>query len=319
MSAKLSLMAAGVLVAAACTSTAVVTSSSVPTTTAPHGSTTTGTSSDPLSRPPFCTQLWEPEQTGTVDSPALDEISGAAVSHNHEGVIWVHNDSGNDPEVFAIDAAGTELGRVSLPDLSARDWEDMALGPGPDPARDYLYLADIGDNRGTRDEVLIHRIPEPDPAAGLVTGGETLHVTYPDGPTEAETLLVDPVSGDMLIVGKAISGQTPVHALPGNADWSLPQVAAYVGEIGLGTFAVATGGDAGFDIILIRTYDEVFMWERRPGEDLAAGLASPPCRVASVDETQGEAIALASDETSFFTVSEGENQPVILFASTANP
>jgi hypothetical protein len=249
-----------------------------------------------------------------VDSPELDEISGAAVSRDHEGVIWVHNDSGSDAEVFAIDAAGTELGRVSLPDLSARDWEDMALGPGPDPARDYLYLADIGDNRGTRDEVLIHRIPEPDPAAELVMGGETLHVTYPGGPAEAETLLVDPVSGDMLIVGKAISGQTPVHALPGNADWSLPQVATYQGEIGLGTFAVATGGDAGVNVILIRTYDEVFMWERRPGEDLAASLASPRCRVASVDETQGEAIALVPDETSFFTVSEGDHQPVILFA-----
>ncbi|MGI9649009.1 MAG: hypothetical protein ACR2OI_10860 [Acidimicrobiia bacterium] len=312
MSAKFSLVVAGAVLAAACTSTAVP-SSGPPSTNAPLG-TTTSTTTDSLSRPPFCSELWEPQQTGNVDSDELDEISGAAVSRDHADVIWVHNDSGNDAEVFAIDATGTELGRVSLPDLSARDWEDMALGPGPDPDRDYLYLADIGDNRGTRDEVSIHRIPEPDPDIDAAPGGETLLVTYPAGPTEAETLLVDPVSGDMLIVGKAISGQTPVHEIPGTVDWSLPHEASYLGEIGLGTFAVATGGDVGVNVILIRTYDEVFMWERRPGEGLAAGLSSPRCRVASVNETQGEAIALTPDETSFYTISEGEHQPILSFS-----
>ena len=190
---------------------------------------------------------------------------------------------------------------------------------GPDPGPDYLYLADIGDNRETRDEVLIHRIPEPDPTTGVVGGGETLHVTYPLGPTEAETLLVDPINGDMLILGKALSGRTLVYELPGTVDWSMPQEATHVGEIGLGTFALATGGDAGVELIVIRTYDEVFAWERRPGEDLAAGLASPRCRVASVNEAQGEAIALTPDESAFFTVSEGEHQPVLRFSHQAPP
>ena len=320
MSAKISMLVAGALLAAGCTATAVP-SSGAPSTTVPPVITTTSptTTTGPLSRPPFCSELWEPEQIGTVESTALDEISGAAASRDHKGVIWVHNDSGNDAEVFAIDASGAQLGRVSLPDLSARDWEDMALGPGPDPDRDYLYLADIGDNRASREEVLIHRIPEPNPTSEVAPGGETLHVTYPEGPAEAETLLVDPVSGDMLIVGKTISGLTPVYRLAGTIDWSLPQEATHLGEIGLGTFAVATGGDAGITLIVIRTYDEVFTWERRPGEDLAAGLASPGCRVASVNETQGEAIALAPDEASFLTVSEGEHQPIFRFSDRAAP
>jgi hypothetical protein len=248
-----------------------------------------------------------------VESDELDEISGAVASRTHAGVIWVHNDSGNDPAVYAIDESGTDLGRVDLPDLSARDWEDIALGPGPNPALDYLYLADIGDNSQRRDDVLIHRLPEPGPAPGLTPGGETLRLTYPLGPMEAETLLVDPTGGDIVIAGKALSGLTTLYGVKGTVDWSVSQEATYLGEIELGTFALATGGDAGTDRIVIRTYDEVFTWDRMPGETMAATLLRRSCRVASVGEEQGEAIALTSDQLGFYTMSEGRNQPVLRF------
>ena len=247
---------------------------------------------------------------GVIESTDLTEISGAAVSSKHEGTIWLHNDSGADAVVYAVDPAGTGLARISLPDLSARDWEDMAIGPGPDPNLHYLYLADIGDNSRRREEVVIHRIPEPEPVSGSIGGGDTLRVTYPLGPMEAETLIVDPLTGEMLIVGKALSGLSTVYALAGGLDWAAPHQATYLGEIVLGTFALATGGDAGTERIVIRTYDEVFMWERRPGDTLAAALFTLPCQVASIREEQGEAIALTADEQSFYTASEGLNQPI---------
>jgi hypothetical protein len=255
---------------------------------------------------------------GLVESTELNEISGAAVSLRHGGVVWLHNDSGSDPAVYAAHISGTDLGRVSLPDLSARDWEDIALGPGPDPALDYLYLADIGDNNGRRDDVRIHRIPEPAPETGAMAGGETLVITYPSGSVEAETLLVDPVSGDMVIAGKALSGRTPLYGLPGDLDWSIPHQATFLGEIMLGTFALATGGDAGTERIVIRTYDEVFTWERPPGSTLNETLLTPPCRIAAVSEEQGEAIALTADELGFFTVSEGRNQPISQFTGAGS-
>lgn len=255
---------------------------------------------------------------GLVESTELNEISGAVVSLRHDGVMWLHNDSGSDPAVYATHISGTDLGRVSLPDLSARDWEDIALGPGPDPGLDYLYLADIGDNNGRRDDVRIHRIPEPAPDAGVTAGGETLVVTYPFGPIEAETLLVDPASGDMVIAGKSLSGVTPLYSVPGDLDWSVPHEAVYLGEIRLGTLALATGGDAGTSRIVIRTYDEVFTWERPPGSTLNETLLTPPCRIAAVSEEQGEAIALTTDGIGFITVSEGLNQPIYQFAGTGD-
>ena len=280
-------------------------------------STTPATTAAPLSRPPFCELRWEPDQIGVVESTELTEISGAAISRQHTGVVWLHNDSGSEPAVYATDLSGTDLGRVTLPDLAARDWEDMALGPGPDPALDYLYLADIGDNNRQRDEVRIHRISEPAPESGIVTGGETLVVTYPFGPIEAETLLVDQATGDMVIASKALSGITQFYSVPGNLNWSTPQEARYLGEVELGTFALATGGDAGSRRIVIRTYDEIFSWERAPGASLAETLLTPPCRIAAVREEQGEAIALSADESKFYTISEGLNQPILRFGPPA--
>ena len=305
-------LAALCLVAAACSSDTTspsTTAEPIATTTAPTVDATT-TTTDVPTRPPACDTRWERVQAGLIESTELTEISGAAVSSKYEDTIWLHNDSGDDAVVYAVDPAGTDLAQISLPDLSARDWEDMAIGPGPEAGVDYLYLGDIGDNNSSREEVVIHRIPEPEPVSGTLDGGETLRVTYPLGPMEAETLLVDPVTGEILIVGKALSGVTTVYGLSGGLDWSIPHEATYLGEIALGTFALATGGDAGTQRIVVRTYDEVFMWERRPGDTLATALLTPPCRVASIREEQGEAIALTPNEQGFYTASEGVRSPL---------
>ena len=247
-------------------------------------------------------------------SDELDEISGAVVSRNRPGVIWVHNDSGSDPVLHAVSEQGAVLERVELPDLTARDWEDMAIGPGSLDGVDYLYLADIGDNRADRGEIQIHRIPEPAAGTTEVTGGETLRITYSTGPAEAETLIVDFKTGDLVIAGKAISGDTPIFLVSGDVNWDEPQTAALAGELQLGTFATATGGDADDTRIVIRSYDEVFLWERSPGQPLDQTLLGAGCRIAAVSETQGEAIALT--DSGFYTLSEGLEQPIYLFSAT---
>jgi hypothetical protein len=251
-------------------------------------------------------------QAGVVTDPGLAEVSGAAVSRTQAGVLWVHNDSGDEAAVSALTLEGDTLARVTFPDLGARDWEDMAIGPGPGEG-DYLYLGDIGDNNTSHASVFIHRVPEPLPVTASVSGGETLEVVYPDGPVEAESLLVDPLTGDILIVGKALSGMTPVFEIPGDVDWGTPQTATLVGTIPLGTFAVATGGDADSTRIVVRTYDEVFLWERRSGESIGATLLRGGCRVAKAADRQGEAVALQPGTPAFYTLSEGVGQPILLY------
>ncbi|MBT8203056.1 MAG: hypothetical protein HKN74_02575 [Acidimicrobiia bacterium] len=283
------------------------------TTTDPTTMPSSTVAGTPGGRPPRCDVQLIAEQVGTVESAGLTEISGLAASRAYPGVLWAHNDSGDDAAIHALAGDGTALGRTLLPDLTARDWEDIAIGPGPEAGRDYLYLADIGDNRGDRATVQIHRLPEPSPGTNRVGGGETLTLTYSSGPAEAETLLVDPDSGDLVILGKALSGVTPVFFVPGTTDWSTPQQADNLGDIELGTFAVATGGDATDGVVVVRTYDEIFRWTRPPGRDLAATLFGPGCRAGTVRDSQGEAIAIGPDGQ-IFTTSEGAFPPIHRFA-----
>ncbi|HHH30426.1 MAG TPA: hypothetical protein ENK57_19085, partial [Polyangiaceae bacterium] len=45
---------------------------------------------------------------------ALNEISGLAPSAIHEGMYWAHNDSGDVPRLFLLDADGTLSGEYAL-------------------------------------------------------------------------------------------------------------------------------------------------------------------------------------------------------------
>jgi hypothetical protein len=50
--------------------------------------------------------------TAVLRAPRLIESSGAAPSHSFPGVIWTHNDSGDDARLYATDSAGDDLGSV---------------------------------------------------------------------------------------------------------------------------------------------------------------------------------------------------------------
>ena len=180
------------------------------------GSSSTTGDRSPTTRAPGdglgeCPTFQPGRSLGTLASPALVETSGVIASRRQPDVMWVHNDSGDTPRVFAISSEGVTRGEFQLAGASARDWEDIALGPGPAPDTDYLYVGDIGDNTATRDGITVYRVAEPTVEGDASTpvtvdGVVAMALTYPDGPHDAETLLVDPATGDILVVTKAAAG-----------------------------------------------------------------------------------------------------------------
>lgn len=276
---------------------------------------------------------------GSVASAELIEISGLAASRTYEGVLWAHNDSGDTARIFAIAADGAHLASFTLAGVEAIDWEDMAIGPGPDPNIDYLYLADIGDNAGARPQVDIYRIPEPDPFAGATTAlatVERLTLLYPDRPHDAETLLVDPRTGDLLIVTKELqapesfvflspgpfqAGATATLELVTTIDFeALPssfEPPSDAPPLVQGVPQLPTAGDvspAG-DLVLIRTYGTVWLWERAENTALWDAFAGIPCEAPSAIEAQGEAIAFTADDSGYVTISEGLAPAINLFTT----
>lgn len=282
-----------------------------------------------------------PEVAGNVQSSELIEISGIAASRQNEGVLWAHNDSGDTARVFAMGPDGTHIASFTLAGAEAVDWEDMAIGPGPDEGVDYLYLADIGDNRKQRPEVIVYRVPEPTvtflgtPVTQELAEAERLTLRYPDEAHDAETLLVDPMTGDLVIVTKELAGgpsfvyRAPRSTAPG-APTTLEEVATinFAGldsqveipsdapPIPRGAPHLPTGGDVSGDgsLVIIRTYGSVWIWTRPAGAPLWEIARGLPCEAPSTIEPQGEAIAFDSDGNGYVTVSEGENPPLNHFA-----
>jgi len=270
-----------------------------------------------------------PTVAGTVADPALTEISGVAASRAHPGVLWVHNDSGGQPSVTALSDTGADLGTYAVPGAEATDWEDIAAGPGPDPDQDYLYIADTGDNAQQRDLVQVHRVPEPDEAPDGTDGrfGDDVVVDlrYPGGPVDAEALLIDPVTGDLVIVGKR-QEDAPVFVAEASAvaqpgDVLLRQVAtledAPVGGPA-GPLGLVTGADVSPDgsVVLLRTYTSVAAYARPAGEPLDAAFAGAPCAAPAAAERQGEAVGFLADGSAYVTISEGSAPPINRVAVT---
>jgi hypothetical protein len=290
------------------------------------GSTTsaapaTTTTVPPVTAAELCAHAELGDSPPAVAQPDLTEISGVAASRQSPGVLWMHNDSGGDPEVFAVGVDGAPRGDYALEGAEARDWEDIALGPGPDEGVDDLYLADIGDNTSERSNITVYRVPEPAVPAGdagdqSLTGVESMTLTYADGARDAETLLSDPVTGDLFVVSKQWDRQPAgVYRIPAGTADGASLVMERVADAGVPLGELATSGDISADgsLIAIRTYQSVLLWDRAPGQTVDQALADEPCKAAATSELQGEAIAFLP-ESGYVTVSEGQSPPINRFA-----
>lgn len=253
--------------------------------------------------------------TGPVADTALKEISGIDAGVRNPNVHWVHNDSGDSARVFAIDGNGVTQRQYTLSGASANDWEDLAVGGGPEPGVSYLYVADIGDNGTSRAEVSVYRVPEPAVSAGqpvTLTGVDRLRLKYPDGAKDAEALLVDPETGELLIIQKKGAGGTVgvYHAPGGLAGGSLTtmtKVTDLVLASGSSNAVTSAAVSADGRQIAVRTYGKVLLWGRGTGTIWEA-FAATPCQGPQPPESQGEAIGFHADGRAYVTVSEGTNQ-----------
>ncbi len=247
--------------------------------------------------------------TGRLTDRRLAEASGAAPSAANPGLIWTMGDSGNPPELYAIDSTGALQATVRLP-VPNVDWEEIALGPCGGAS--CLYVGDIGDNTERRTEIAIHRLREPTvvPGEATVAPGqvETLRVTYPDRPHDAEGMGVLP-DGTVLIVTKGRRGGVLAFTIPPTA-WGNRGLMTATRSDSLpivpqpGTGRVVTGLAISPDghRVVVRTYRELYLFERDDDGHLTpAGWTS--CDILG-KEPQGEAVGWLGDDWRVVLLSE---------------
>jgi hypothetical protein len=264
-------------------------------------------------------------ETGVVVEGDLDEISGLAASHVQPGVLWVHNDAGGGSRVFALSNTGARLGAWSVLGATNTDWEDLAIGPcGGGGACSCLYIGDFGDNDLERATYVIWRVPEPE--AGGVSSAQTaaaeaLHFQYPDGPHDAETLLVAPDTGEVLVLTKAQGRRTGVYAFPEApprpstaADpTTLISVTTLFLENAAGDSESVTGGVVSprGSRIFLRSDTDVYLFAGSAGGTLSSVLATSVVRLpAPPAGGNAEALGISADGLTLHLVGEGEHAPL---------
>lgn len=248
----------------------------------------------------------------TINTP-LHEISGLATGRKNPDAVYAVEDSGNRNVVFVFDSLGQLLGELVLFGAINRDWEDLAIGPGPTTGQTYIYVADFGDNRATREWVRIYRFPEPlmqldtvtVPFKTILTDFETITYRYPDGPRDAEALMIDPLTRDLLIVTKR-EPQVRVYQLP------FPQRVGQDADCffrGALPFRTITAGDISPDgnEIMIKDYGSIYHWDALvDGDPIRTMFEVIPALVAYEPEVQGESLAWMRDGHGYFTITETE-------------
>ena len=180
------------------------------------------------------------------------------------------------------------------------DWEAIAVGPCGSAS--CLHIADIGDNNGKRTHITIYRVPEPEGAGESAPVVDVFHATYPDGPQDAEALLIAR-DGRIHVVTKGEKGPVAIYRFPAQ-----PQAGGRMRLERVGG-GVSTKSDAESRVtdgavspdgqwVVLRTRSSLSFYR---ASDLLAGQWKVANRIdlASLKEPQGEGVALGSDNTVF--------------------
>lgn len=265
-----------------------------------------------------CAGYGEATQVAAPPALSVHESSGLATAHRRPGVLYTHNDSGSAAVVHALTIAGEVLGGHPLPKGWSGDWEAMEAGPcpGPHPNERCLYVGDIGDNRAHRERVVVRVVTEPAPD---VPAGEKLdlratwRLVYPDGPRDAEALLVHPHTGAVSILTKSFSGTSRLYRVPSDVVQDDVPV-ELVGSLPVSTWAedpLVTGAAWGPDgeRVAVRTYRSVLVWDVDPCGQGAWWTRPPDHTLPAPRLRQGEAMTFGLDGH-LYTTSEGHPMPL---------
>lgn len=214
----------------------------------------------------------------------ISEISGMALSRRAENTLWVINDSGDAPRLYALNTAGKVIAVVDVDGAENLDWEDLAsfeIDGVP-----HLLIADIGNNVVHRDVFSLYLIKEPPLQDGTVAVEQRFNFQYVDGARDCESISFDPVHQKILLLSKRdvpailyeldfINTDVPLIAQRAGEVFSIPQPVAEEMKKHLDQFhAQPTAMDVLPDDskLAILTYRRLFVYDHHPDKTIIESL-----------------------------------------------
>jgi hypothetical protein len=254
-----------------------------------------------------------------INTNIFKEASGLVMSRNNPNFFWTHNDSGGKPEIYLFDKKGEHWATYTIP-VKLRDWEEIKITQ--QDGKNYIYVADIGDNFGKYHIKKIYKFLEPslkDIQKGYksnVENIETFQFQYPNNEKrDSEAFLIDNLTQDIYIITKREKPKVKVFR------WKFPQsknkveILDFVTDIPCFKVTSADISTDGKEII-IKDYDNVYYWKRENNENLSEVFKKPPIRLPYISEPQGEGLAIDVNNQGYYTLSESQkpkNEQYLIF------
>jgi hypothetical protein len=231
-------------------------------------------------------------ELGRLLAAGIREISGAAAS-DRDRVMWVEQDSGNPPRIYAVSPNGTMRANVLIRNATNHDWEDIAYADG------NVWVGDIG---GKRNAMKLYWLREPALTTTTAAANDATF-RYPSGePHNSEAMFVDEISRRVVVItkersgGKAFVYGTSVRDL---ADGDA-RVLRPIGTVPFPRPTAADVGERGFILRGLKGRALFYPWVR--GHSVSAALGAGPCLMTVGN---GEAVAFSRWNHRIFTIPEG--------------
>jgi hypothetical protein len=271
----------------------------------------------------------EPEYAGIKTNADLEEMSGLAASLQHKDVLWVINDGGNGEKLIAMDTNARRIATFNLKGVKNIDWEDLASFTLE--GKNYVLIADTGDNGGIRKTLQIYVFEEPKE----LKEGQTLELAWsfdfkwPDGARDCEAVAVDALRGEILLIPKKrvppelfrlplMPNTTNVIAtkigeLPGvtqpdaNELEKNPVYGRYRSQI------TAADLSPNGRVLMALSYHSVFFYIRDANGSWTNALTSKPYHFAFPWLPQAEAISFNREGSAIYIGSEQRPVPILRY------
>jgi len=247
-----------------------------------------------------CPAFLSPVEAGRITDQRLDEVSGLAAVRTVRRALWLHEDSGNGPWLFAVTSQGDLRASIEVLGATNRDWEDMAR------ARGRLWIGDIGDNGRSRSEIQVYWFTEPSSLGIDSVTARVVTLRYPDDAHDAEAMIVDGRNRRLFIFEKQTSSATSrVYGadLRGvqSGDTLRLRLVARVPLMSI------TAADLGRDGIIVRDYTSGLLFPWTMGRVVPTLRRSTPC---PVELPTSESIAFSISGQRMYSIREGSDPSI---------
>ena len=264
-----------------------------------------------------------PEVIGKISNPDIVEASGITASKCQPDVFWVQNDSGNGPNIYAVNRSGADLGSWQVTGAQNIDWEDIAEFKDAS-GKCFIYIGEIGDNDLERTVHSVYRVAEPRVTQDGGRHKDTLETepalsvsfSYTDGPHNAETLMVHPTTGDIYVLSKNRKGPSGVYKIAASFGSGAVQKVSPIANIEVPSVPVGllTGGDISPDgrRAVLCDYVDGYELTLPPGDNNFDDVwKQSPYQIDLGKRDTGEAVAYGPDGNTIYATTEGKKAPMI--------